>query len=309
MKQHLFFIGAMLCSHMVANAEVILNDAFSYPDGPLVGGSGSPWVHHSGSVTGEVNVASGCVFLSQKRGEDVNAALAGAPYSVTNPATLYARFTVNFTALPTKAGTYFAHFKDASTGFRARLFAGTNNAAPGCLRLSIANAATDPTLAAPVPTDLSLNTDYAVVIRYEVATGSSALWLNPGSEADPAVLASDAATTNSVTSFAFRQSLSSGSGMGELSVDNLLVGTAFADVVPQMSPPTQCSLTAAWLGGALQLTLAGEAGRTYAIEASDDLVNWTFLDTVTDPSGSMVFTEGPAEGFGARFYRARLLTE
>src|SRR5439155_23599517 len=60
------------------------------------------------------------------------------------------------------------------------------------------------------------------------------VWLNPGSESDPGMSATDAATPITITSFALRES--SSPGMGGLFFDNLVVGTEFTDVVSNVAP-------------------------------------------------------------------------
>jgi single-strand DNA-binding protein len=100
---------------------------------------------------------------------------------------------------------------------------------------------------------------------------------------------------------------SSGSGMGELFVDNLRVSTTFVEAVPGIAPPPPLSLTARWLDATLQLTLTGEAARSYAIEWSDDLSTWALLDTRTSVNGNIVLTDGAAADSATRFYRARLV--
>jgi endonuclease/exonuclease/phosphatase family metal-dependent hydrolase len=74
------------------------------------------------------------------------------------------------------------------------------------------------------------------VARYTPSNATSTLWLNPVDESDPALVATDAATTLSITSFALRESLSSGDGMGTLFLDELRIGTTFSDVVPNSAP-------------------------------------------------------------------------
>jgi hypothetical protein len=90
-----------LVSATLAGATLLLDDSFSYPDGSLVTVSTNVWVHHSGSVTGEVAVASGRVLLNEAHTEDVNALLAGQPYPSSGTTNVfYASFTVKFTSLP-----------------------------------------------------------------------------------------------------------------------------------------------------------------------------------------------------------------
>ena len=233
------FVGVALVSLWAASptrAAVIFSDSFDYTDGALVSVSGGTWVHHSGTATGEVQVVSGRAFLSQTNGEDVSAQLPGQPYSSTNSTVLYASFTVNFRSLPTGSnGNYFAHFKDSGTGFRDKIYVATNGALAGTFRMGLANSDNN----APsvfLSTNLNLNTDYLLVTRYVLSNATSTLWLNPGAESDPGISATDAATEINMTSFALRESLSSGNGMGSLFFDNLVVGSEFTDVVSNVAP-------------------------------------------------------------------------
>ena len=63
---------------ITAGAALLFSDSFDYPDGALVTVSTNLWMHHSGSVTGEVVVASGRVWLSEACTEDVHRAAGGA---------------------------------------------------------------------------------------------------------------------------------------------------------------------------------------------------------------------------------------
>ena len=134
-------------------------------------------------------VSSGRVFLSEANTEDVNASLAGQPYASSGTTNVfYASFTVKFTSLPSSGGTYFAHFKNSSTTFRARIWALTGGAAPDKFRLGISSA--DSSAASATNTmDLRLNTDYIVVTRLVNSNSvtTSTLWINPTSESDSSV--------------------------------------------------------------------------------------------------------------------------
>ncbi|MGO8838089.1 MAG: immunoglobulin domain-containing protein [Limisphaerales bacterium] len=224
--------AAFLISAPLAGAALLLNDSFNYPDGALVTVSTNGWVHHSGSVTGEVKVASGRLLLNEDNGEDVNAPLAGQPYPSSGATNVfYAGFTVKFTSLPGASGTYFAHFKNASTGYRARIWALPGGAAPDRFRLGISS--TDGSAISATNTmDLRLNTDYLVVTRL-VNSNASTLWINPATEDDPGVSTSDSPSSFTVVSYAFREAADEGA----LNLDNLRVGTSFADVVTGGAQP------------------------------------------------------------------------
>jgi endonuclease/exonuclease/phosphatase family metal-dependent hydrolase len=231
-KKVKFGTAALLLSATLAGAALLLSDSFSYPDGSLVTVSGGVWVHHSGSVTGEVAVASGRVLLSETNSEDVNALLTGQPYPSSGPTNVfYASFTVKFISLPGNGGAYFAHFKNSSTGYRTRIWALTGGAAPNKFRLGISSTSGSD-ISATNTTDLSPNTDYTVVTRL-VNSNSSTLWINPASESDPGISTSDSPSAFTVVSYAFREA----DGEGTLTIDNLRVGTSFADVVTGGAQP------------------------------------------------------------------------
>ncbi|MBI2925962.1 MAG: hypothetical protein HYY24_09685 [Verrucomicrobia bacterium] len=221
---------------IAVRGELLLSESFGYPDGAIVGAAGSPWAVHSGT-TGPANVVGGMLELTQLDGEDIHVLFAGA-----NVPVLYASFPVNFSELPGGTGNYLAHFRGTTaTSFRGRLFVSTTDAAPGSFRFAIANGAN--TAAAALATDLSLNTPHLVVLRYEVTTATTTLWLDPAAESDASVTAADSATPATMTSFAFRQPASSTAGIGTLLVDDLRIGTAFTDVVGS-APATIVSVAA-----------------------------------------------------------------
>jgi len=72
--------------------------------------------------------------------------------------------------------------------------------------------------------------------------------------------------------------------------------------VPAAPAPTQMS--SAMSAGQMILTVTGAAGSTHSIEASQDLVVWTVIGTVTvNDNGSFGFTDTNAANFPQRFYR------
>jgi len=172
------------------------------------------------------------VQLTFSRSEDVDATLTNAPYTPVSGAVLYSSFTVAFTALPNSSGSYFAHF-NASANHHALVWASTSGAQSGLFRLGIGNTTAASAGTGQLTNELSLNTTYIVVTRYNVATGSSTLWLNPSAETDFSVTATDATSTNNVSSYSMRQA----TGMGTLALDNLKVGTSFVDVLQSNLPP------------------------------------------------------------------------
>jgi hypothetical protein len=206
---------------------LLFSDDFNYSNGSLATNGAPPWVHHSGS-NGEMQVVSGRIVLSTAQTEDVNLTLPGGPFAASSGVMLYASFLVNFSQRPGSSGDYFAHFN--TTGARCRLFANTANAAPGRFRLGLANAAGS--VSEQLATDLSTNTIHRVVLRYDPASATSRLWVNPLVESDDGTNATDVATPTSISSFAFRED----PGIGTLTVDDLRIGLTFAAVAAPAAP-------------------------------------------------------------------------
>jgi endonuclease/exonuclease/phosphatase family metal-dependent hydrolase len=242
-KKSCFVVCALFGAATLSPAGLILTDSFDYANGPLVTASNSPWLHDSGATTGEVSVVSGRVFLSETNTEDVHAPLSGAPYTAIGGTTLYVSFTLNVTSLPTYGGGFFAELKSGST-LHGRIFTTTAGEAPGAYRLGVANGSLSPSVT--LSNDLSTNVNYTVVLRYVVTNATSTLWLNPSAETNASVTATDAVSTISISYFGFREG---STNMGDLHVDNLLVGTAFSDVVTNAPQPPPLPDTA----GALSL--------------------------------------------------------
>ena len=114
MKKVALALVVFVASATLADAVLLVNESFSYPDGPLVTESEGVWVHHSGSVD-EVMVSSGRVLVNEANTEDVNVSLAGQPYLASGTTNVfYASFTVRFTTLPGSGGTY--HFLKETFG-------------------------------------------------------------------------------------------------------------------------------------------------------------------------------------------------
>ncbi len=213
---------------------LLLGDTFTYPDGYIVTSSGGFWVRHSGS-SNDSFIVSDQVHLTGTNDDDVHAFFTNSFAATANSGIiLYSAFTVNFSELPKgNGGGYFAHFKDLLSNFRARVFAETNGAAAGMFRIGVANGGF---AVAAVPQDLSLGTTYLIVTRYNVGTATSTIWVNPASESgSPSASATDLTTAVDISSYSFRQDGPSGA-IGNLLIDNLLIGTTFSDVVQVTTP-------------------------------------------------------------------------
>jgi hypothetical protein len=67
------------------------------------------------------------------------------------------------------------------------------------------------------------------------------------------------------------------------------------------SPPKITGLT--FDRGDIRVTVSGEVGLSYALEASSDLVHWTKVAMRDNTTGSVVFADQPTTNT-IRFYRA-----
>ena len=264
-----------------APAALLLFEPFNYPNGSLITVSGGLWSTHSGT-TGEVEVVSGRVDLRVPATEDVNV-LLGQTFPASSSTILYASFTMNFAALPSSSGAYFAHFKGSGTSIqRGKIFAFTTGAGAGQYRVGIANFANTPVVAASG--SLNTNVDYRIYLRYIVSNATTTLWVEPATEASPSVTASDITTSAALTAFALRQD----GGIGVLELDDLRVGTSFADVYsgPNIIPPIiaqQPSNISTIEGGSATFAVeaTGSAPLTYQWKFNDDPISGSTNATLT----------------------------
>lgn len=261
-----------------AATGIVLSDTFTYPDGPLW--LSGPWQTHASPTAtnfSQLQVTNGMAELSKSHAEDLAADLTSGALFPSSGAVLYAGFKVLFTELPSTTGNYFLHFKDTSIGttFRGKVFAQTSGAAEGQFRLGVANTANSPS--AQFPLDLSLNRTYGVVVRYNVATAETVLWVNPANASSMSVAATDFASTSGVSAFGLRQD----SGIGTNYVDNLVISSSFADVNPGISSPTPVPLQVQRNGQSLVISWSNPALKLQSAPAING--PWSAVPNATSP--------------------------
>jgi hypothetical protein len=81
---------------------------------------------------------------------------------------------------------------------------------------------------------------------------------------------------------------------------------ANGEVVPNSGGPLPASMALTPQAGGMQVRLQGEAGRTYSIEVSSNLVDWAPWTNVVNSKGTMCVTDTESTNCPARFYRAKL---
>jgi hypothetical protein len=93
----------------------------------------------------------------------------------------------------------------------------------------------------------------------------------------------------------YNQSVTLTGGGGTNATVSGSVATTLAKVQFQITPTKQ-----------FILTVAGQNGHTYDIQATQDFITWTVIGTITmGASGSLTFTDTNAASFSKRFYRIR----
>jgi|GEM_PF-838630 Metal-dependent hydrolase len=225
------FAATVFLLVQTAPAALLLHESFDYANGPLAAES-TAWSTHSGN-SGELLIQSGRLLVQSSNTEDANALLSGQPYNSANPTNrLYASFVLRCLALPSASGNYFAHFKSSSTTtFACRIWTLTSGAAAGTFRLGISSTSGNVPNAI-YPQNLTLNTDYRIVVRLVTSNSVAKLWIDPDAESDFSVITMEAPAEFSAVAFAFRQA----TGSGTMLIDDLRVGTRFMDVVPDAIP-------------------------------------------------------------------------
>lgn len=200
-----------------AQADVLVYETFSYPDGNLVGNGG--WTAHSGAGNLPIQVISGMAQVVQPASgsaEDVNVAFA----PLAAGGTYYAGFDVTNTG--SDANVYFAHFLLGTSTFRSRVF--ITPLAGNDFTFGLSDTAT---VNQVWPTGFAFGSTNRLIISYDFDSGDARLWINPIDMTSPSLLVSGGAGT-AVSAFALRQATGGSTQM----IDNVIVATTFGEAVP-----------------------------------------------------------------------------
>ena len=106
-----------------------------------------------------------------------------------------------------------------------------------------------------------------MISRYNTATAEAALWVNPASESSQSVYSTDVSPPVTAYGIAFRQS----TGIGTMSIDDLIMGSTFPDVFLASAPapislsiqPDGSNVVLSWADPAFALQAAPFATGTY----------------------------------------------
>lgn len=218
-------LTAALTLSSAATAQQLLRDDFAYA-GPL---TSNGWFAHSSGGQRTIVSFGDYAILTQGTGagEDISRGFAQLAATASVHASFRLFVPSGNAVNPPANGLYFAHFKDGTTGFRAR----TGMLAPaagGAFRLGLNADSSALSLGVAWPSDLAFDTDYLVVIAFDGAQNRATLWVDPITQASPSIAHVGTLPAPFLSGFALRQS---SEYTGSIHIDNLVVGHTFVDVV------------------------------------------------------------------------------
>jgi hypothetical protein len=244
------------------------------------GGTGGPWNEIVDDDSGSIQVTNGLAYLYYNEEESLGAAFATAgTYDGSQGYVFYTSFTVNCSMLPTYFGSYFFHLSSSptdNTNYRDKIFDNVENAAANMFRLGIANEAGGEI--AQHPRDLMTNATYAVVTRYNAATGDSTLWINPVNELSSGVTASDNPGSATIGGVGLREP--GDYYIGDLALGPIKVGTAFSDV---WTAPARPQLASQIVGSSITLSWTDSSGLFVLQTATNPAGPYTDIQNFTNP--------------------------
>lgn len=240
---------AMFGSVLSSYATVLFSEAFNYTDGTGLGGSVNPgnslaWTAGSSGLT-ITNVNLTYAGLADQGGNALviqNAAAGSTVNTYANQTSGQVFYSFLFDPLIANGGNNYVTALNPAGGAPN----GGSDAidmqyfASGLLRLR-ANAS-----AAVGATTLTLGTTYFIVMEYDIDNKVATMWLNPtpGAAAPVAYTNITGTTATALNDVGFKAQAST----GRFIVDNLTVGTTYADVTQAIPEPSALGLAAAGIG-------------------------------------------------------------
>lgn len=234
-------ILAVVVAASSTQAALLVSDSFSYPDGTALVGqtppTGGTWAAHSGT-TGPVTVNGGSIAIVQASSatQDVNVPFAGG-YTLGAGLKAYASFDLTVADPGSVVSSqYFAMFLQGTSNFDGRIWITAPTSSGYRLAISNDNSITDND-GEVFTTDLAFGQTYKVVSVYDYDAKAAKLWIDPADESSASIAPTDPGFSDASAAYAFRQA----GGNSTQTIDNLKVGTTFADVV-SVPEPTSAGL-------------------------------------------------------------------
>lgn len=223
-------VGALL------PAQVLVTDSFDYADGALDAVSSWSAITVSGGSP-NLNVASGAVSYETGADTTIRTLYQLDLGQTVSTGSLFYAFTFNASVASTTGGGQrlagFGTGAAASDSMRAQLWLKGGSTADSFV-FGVSTAAGSSASTAWWATDLSIGTDYQIVMEYDLETGTSALWIDPASSASLSVASTDGSFVSARSTMGLYNRTNV--NLGSYTIDNLVVSTAFpVSSVPEPS--------------------------------------------------------------------------
>lgn len=215
---------------------VVMEETFDYPDGALTELASAKWRHASGDEN-EIVIFAGQLDVNEVQGEDVYISVPiPDPDDPNFPEILYMGMDVFFAKAPEGEGTYWLHLRGGnSSSYRGRLFIRNAVEEEEKFELGISNGSSTADVWYPEVFEVPLR--LRIVMAYRPLDVQTSLWVNPGGESDTSIMASDEASSSTLTALAIRQPNSVSGGIGRMLLDHMVVSTEFDDVIASSDKP------------------------------------------------------------------------
>lgn len=243
-------VGVAIFNLQTAQANSLFSDGFNYATpgalgGNINSGSGFKWGPGNGNLTiGNGNLTyPGLQDLGGNElsvGWGVSAGTATNGFANVTSGSIYYSFLIDCTTAP--SAQYLTALNPGTTGPSGSSDALQVNVATatGGWKVGVRTPGASTTLAGTV---LSLGTTYLVVVGYNFTTHAATLYLNPtagGSQPAADVTITGNGTVTSIDNVGFKAQTTGNTGA--FLIDNILIGTTWADVVTPAPEPATCVL-------------------------------------------------------------------
>jgi len=235
----LAFSALFSCAH----ATVLVSENFFYADGLLQNVSSWDPVKVSGS-DGNLAVESGALTYTTTADTSLRTLYQYELGESVASGSLYYAFLFRASeASTTSGGQRIAGFGTGAAGtdsMRGQLWL-KSGGDDGTFLFGISTYAGSSSLTNWWGSGLETNTDYLVVVKYDLDIGTSQLWIDPTSSESPSITAIDALNTSTRSTMGFYNRTNV--NLGSFMIDDLVVGTSFGDVALATIPePTSLCL-------------------------------------------------------------------
>ncbi|MDX9695487.1 MAG: T9SS type A sorting domain-containing protein [Bacteroidales bacterium] len=291
------------------HVETALYEGFNYSVGDTLGVQAADWkfinsgdsiVVKSGSLTypGLVSPTGNSLSFS---GGGLDYYL---PFEPVNTGTTYASFIFKVTDQSAMTnlddGGYFAALADGTSSYDSRIWVRPNPTAAGStFDIGFGNVSSNPPT---TTTTFNVGDEIFVVLSYTIETGVVSAWINPssadfGGTAPTATLTStDATPATSISKFFIRQD--SPEETPTMEIDEIRIGTTWADVTPGLGASTEADILSFELAEQYSEAVIDTAAATVAIEVLFGTDVTALVPTIEVSTGANIM---PPSGYEQNF--------